>query len=71
MMYNPLFVFLQSQKWYTFGLQFGIFMRYYLHISKTGIRHVFVQNRFGNRREWFIIFEHNLRTVGLVVPIIM
>jgi len=23
---------LQSSKWYTFGLQFGIFMRYYLHI---------------------------------------
>lgn len=35
-MYNPLFVFLQSQKWYTFGLQFGIFMRYYLqHLQAT------------------------------------
>ena len=33
MIYNPLFVFLQSPKWYTFGLQFGIFMRYYLHTS--------------------------------------
>ena len=33
MMYNPLFVFLQSQKWYTFGLQFGILMRYYLQYN--------------------------------------
>ena len=30
MMYNPLFVLLQPQKWYTFGLQFGTLWHYYL-----------------------------------------
>ena len=30
-MYNPLFVLLQPQKWYTFGLQFGTLWHYYLH----------------------------------------
>ena len=32
MMYNPLFVLLQPQKWYTFGLQFGTLWHYYLHL---------------------------------------
>ena len=57
MIYNPLFVFLQSPKWYTFGLQFGIFMRYYLH-------HIF-QNSFAhdkltggaNKAFWFKVLD--------------
>ena len=32
MIYNTL---LQSPKWYTFGLQFGIFIRYYLQKNNS------------------------------------
>ena len=47
MMYNPLFVLLQPQKWYTFGLQFGTLWHYYLHVQWT--KSVYSGFPYGNK----------------------